>query len=191
MLDIGCGCGLITLDITGVGSLGDYLGPLGLYVGIDTNKDLIRWAKKSISRKHDNFYFRHLAVGNGNIPFLEGYLFDVILCKSLFTHLLPNEAGTYLKWISKSLVPNGKCLSTFFLLNGQDLTGKFTFKYRDGPIAYQRKTRPRLAVAYDEKWLVSLFNGLGFSWDIRYGTWSGRQNGLSFQDIVILRKVSR
>ena len=33
LLDIGCGCGLITLDTTGAGSLLDYLGRTGIYVG--------------------------------------------------------------------------------------------------------------------------------------------------------------
>lgn len=181
LLDVGCGCGLITLDTTGAGSLLDYLGRDGRYVGLDTNRRLINWC-----RKHLRGIFLHV---DGKSLLFEEDTFDVVLAKSLFTHLLASETENYLKEIKRLLRPNGKCLATFFLLNEQELKGRFKFEYKNGPIAFRRKTRPKLTLAYDEKYLLELIKEVGLVVEQkRYGTWSGRQDGLSFQDIVIMRR---
>jgi hypothetical protein len=184
LLDIGCGCGLILLDTTGAGSLAGYLGPNGRYVGLDINEELIDWCNKKIRRKHPTCQF--------GPPYpkevLFEYKFNVILAKSLFTHLLPNMAEVYLRLVWDKLAPGGKCLSTWFLLDGVKPRGKYTFRYREGIVAYERETNKELAVAYDEKWLTGLLRKLGFSIQVWYGTWRGDRRGLSFQDIIVLRR---
>jgi len=190
LLDIGCGCGLITLDLTGSKPLMEYLGPSGWYVGMDTDKTLLRWGQRHT--KYPNCWFRHIDAQDAKkyaFPF-EDRMFDVILLKSVFTHLLPGETENYLKEIKRLLSGAGRCLATFFLLNEtSDIpTGRYTFKYRDGPVSYERETKPKLAVAYKEDWLAKLLNEIGLAFDIYYGTWLGRQEGLSFQDVVVMRR---
>lgn len=42
--------------------------------------------------------------------------FDIILLKSVFTHIMPNKVDNYMKEISRMMKPSGKCLATLFLL---------------------------------------------------------------------------
>ena len=46
---------------------------------------------------------------------------------------------------------------------------------------------PEAAVAYDEQTIADRYRAVGLQMQppIRYGTWSGRTNGLSFQDMII------
>lgn len=182
VLDIGCGCGLMCLPVNENPTLPQYLGPSGRYVGIDIDKTSIDWCNRNIRRKYPNCQFK-LAGEN-----LYEYRFDVILCKSLFTHLSPNGMAIYLDIIKDTLVPNGKCLATFFLLNKEEPKGKFTFKYSHMEFSYERDTKPDHAIAYDEDFLGVSLKRLGFTYDIHHGSWKGNNKGLSFQDIIILRR---
>ena len=174
LLDIGCGCGTILYDTTGVGSLPDYLGE---YWGVDVDGKVISWCNNHLGR--DNVHF-HTTIQPTSV--------DVVLAKSLFTHLNVYETEAYLHTIQKILRRGGHCLATFFLLNGQKPQGKFTFKHVHGCVSYQRESKPQLAVAYDQKWLLSLLKKSGFSADVYYGAWREGRSGLSFQDIIVLRK---
>lgn len=180
LLDIGCGCGLMALDVTG-SPLSNYVHN---YVGVDINKDAIVWCQEHI--KHPYWHFIHLE--GPPLP-LPNSSFDVILAKSVFTHMLLEEVEEYLRWIKRLLRPGGRCLATFFLLNdvSEPSSGRLTFAHQDGPVSYERETRPRLAVAYEEEWLLDLLRRVGFTYDVHHGSWSGNQSGLSFQDIIILR----
>jgi len=182
LLDIGCGCGLVLLDTTGAGSLAKYLGPSGRYLGMDINEKLINWCKKNFGEKHWNCRFVE------DMDKLYQYKFDVVLCKSLFTHLLPSETDRYLDCIRDRTTPGGRCLSTWFLLNGREIKGRYKFRCKEDEVAYERMTNKKLAVAYDEKWLFNKLKKLGFGYDVWYGSWRGSSEGLSFQDIIVLRK---
>ncbi len=185
LVDIGCGCGLMCLDVTG-NSLIEYLGPYGQYLGVDIDRGLVKWCSKRVSKKHPICWF----IATKSLP-LRGQ-FDVVLCKSLFTHLLPDETIKYLKMIRDMLVPGGSCLSTWFLLSaGARWTdrSKYKFKYADtgSRCAYARETNKRLAVAYDEGWILTELGELNFSAEVWYGSWRGNGGGLSFQDIIVMR----
>ena len=186
LLDIGCGCGLICLDITEGGSLLRYLGNNGGYEGVDIDGKLISWCNRTIRKRYPISQF--FLSPDGSMPNFYNYKFDVVLTKSLFTHLLEEETEGYLNGIKEVLRPGGRCLATFFLLNEMEPNGRYTFKFPDGKVAYERVTKKKAAVAYDEKWLLSLLKKMEFSVDIYYGSWRGNGKGLSFQDIVILRR---
>jgi len=184
VLDIGCGCGLMCLPINENGTLPEYIYP-GNYIGIDIDKTQINWCKN------------HL-MDMGNVSFgtstkeLPNGVFDVVLCKSLFTHLLLGEAEDYLQLIKDVLKPNGVCLATFFLYRDTDrLLGKFRFRHPsvNGHVFYERASKPRLAVAYDAELFPTMKALEGLVIDkIYYGSWRGDNKGLSFQDIVIIRR---
>lgn len=187
MLDIGCGCGLMCLRINENETLPDYLRP-GQYWGVDLDIDLIRWCRKSI--RESNVKFEWLPNGSPYDMLFGSKRFDVILAKSLFTHLLPSETQDYLGELKRSLKPEGRCLTTFFLMNEVEPQGRYTFKHLGSTNAYylERPSKPEAAVAYNEDWLLSKLKALEFSVDVYYGSWRGNKKGLSFQDIVVLRR---
>lgn len=185
VLDIGCGCGLMCLPINENGTLPEYIYP-GKYIGIDTDKELIGWCTKHLTRENCHFYCLE---SPEDFKFKASHgTFDVVLCKSLFTHLLKDEIDAYLKEIRKFLNQEGRCLATFFLLNGKEPKGRYTFKHSRGCYSFERKSNPRAAIAYQEEWVRNKLIELLYFFDIHYGSWRGDNKGLSFQDAVIIRR---
>ena len=123
VLDVGCGCGQMALHLK------DYLNESGSYVGVDINRPSINWCRKKIARRHKNFDFAHIDVRNlaynpNGTQHAEAYRFpfadrsfDLILLKSVFTHMRPPDVSNYLGEVSRLMKNNGRCLATFFLLN--------------------------------------------------------------------------
>ncbi len=189
LLDIGCGCGLMCLPINGTPPLPVYLYP-GHYYGLDVDPTTINWCQSHLKR--DNTFFTLLNESdNSHLPCASS-TFDVVLAKSLFTHLLFDETTRYLKEIHRLLKPGGRCLSTWFLINSEPITKNPALRFRSrssGPTYVLRPTKPNVAVAYIENELIKTFDTIGLEVDCTmYGTWSGKQDGVSFQDIIVLRK---
>jgi SAM-dependent methyltransferase len=201
ILDVGCGCGLMAIFLK------DYLAEGGSYTGVDIHKPSVRWCAKNIGTKSPSFRFEHIDVINRafnpkgtraaedySFPFAE-HTFDVILLKSVFTHMRPPEMENYLKEISRLLKPNGRCLATFFLLNEEQAKlaaegkQKLDFRHGEGPWRYVYEQRPESAVAYEEGYVRDALRkcGLTLQEPIHYGTWSGRRDALSFQDMLVVR----
>lgn len=203
VLEIGCGSGRMALPLTG------FLSLSGSYTGIDIVAPFIAWCQKHISRRHPNFAFLHADLYNQRynpagryqaseyaFPFPDER-FDFIFLTSVFTHLLPEDTQHYLREIRRLLRPSGRCLATFFLLNETqarlDAEGKnaITFRYGEDPIRTRSETVPESAVAYDEAYLLDLLSDCGLTLQppIHYGAWSGRTDGLSYQDILLFRRT--
>lgn len=193
VLDIGCGCGQMALHLE------RYLNEKGSYVGVDIHRPSIRWCQKKISSRRSNFQFAHIDVRNlaynpegvhraetYQFPFEAGS-FDVILLKSVFTHMRPPEVSNYLREVARLLKSNGRCLATFFLLNEDH----GMFKFGEGVWRYRLEHSPESAVAYDERYVMDLLaqHGLALKAPVYYGNWTGRKDGLSYQDILLLEKI--
>lgn len=189
VLDVGCGCGLMCLSVNENGTLPDYISP-GKYMGLDVDRKLIGWCEKNLA--NDNTHFFCVTGSEAlRLCFEESHgVYDIVLCKSLFTHLMPIEVVEYVVEIRRLLERGGKCLATFFILNDVQPKGRYRFKEWDGESyhAIERSTNPRAAVAYKEEWLKEVFDRANLSYDIYYGSWRGDDKGLSFQDIIILRR---
>ena len=203
VFEIGCGSGRIALPLS------EYISQEGRYTGIDIVEPSIRWCNRTIRKRHPNFSFIHLDLYNKRynpsatirasdyvFPIDDGSC-DFIFLTSVFTHLLPEDLHHYLQEIRRVIRPDGQLFATFFLLN--QLQGELQKNERN-MIVFHRQDHlhavrdifvPESAVAYDEILLVDLFGEVGFSLDqpIKYGSWSGRDEYLSFQDIVVLRPV--
>ena len=203
ILDIGCGCGLIPLYLK------EYLDEQGSYIGIDLHHPSIKWCRRRITSKAPNFRFDYLDVKslaynpNGkltaeslNFPY-DSYSFDIVLLKSVFTHMRPTEVENYLREIARLLNETGRCLATFFLLNEEQkrlaAEGLNTLKFNFGEERwrYVYEHSPESACAYDENYILGLLrkHGLRLREPIYYGRWSGRASGLSFQDILIIERA--
>lgn len=195
VLDIGCGCGQMALHLK------NYLDENGSYVGVDIHRPSIDWCRRNIARRHKNFQFAHIDVRNlaynpNAAQRAEAYVFpfadrsfDLILLKSVFTHMRPPEVSNYLSEVGRLLKLDGRCLATFFLLNDEQaaLPNDLAFNYGQGEWRYVHEHSPESAVAYDESFVMQLLEKYGLVVEKRfYGRWSGREDGLSYQDIFIL-----
>lgn len=202
VLDIGCGCGLMALH------LADYLGAEGRYIGVDIHRPSISWCRSHISAKYPNFTFALMDVRSraynprGRYPAedysfeFEERKFDLVVLKSVFTHMRPAEVDNYIGEVSRLLSDDGRCLMTFFLLNGgqAELAGRglnrLDFKHGEGVWRHVYKNSPESAIAFDEKHVLELLrtHQLELVEPVLYGTWAGRVDGLSYQDMLLVRK---
>ncbi|MBS0212969.1 MAG: class I SAM-dependent methyltransferase [Proteobacteria bacterium] len=205
VLDVGCGIGRMAIPLT------DYL-TTGEYAGIDIVEKGIVWCQRRITRRFPNFRFIRSDIHNKmynkrgktlardyRFPF-EDNRFDVAFLTSVFTHMLPADLEHYTDEIARVLKPGGRCLVTFLLRNDESIRlidagiagGPMAVKHHvEGPAWTSDPRTPEAVTSYEEDWILDLFGryGLHLAPPIRYGSWCGRKEFLSFQDIVIATKA--
>ena len=202
ILDIGCGCGMLEMV------LARYV-TTGRIVGIDIHRPSLEWAKSNISSKHPNIEFVHSDIYNraywptgkkSAADFFAQFhsgTFDLVVAKSLLTHMLIDELQVYFEAIANNLTPGGKGLLSFFLLNEDQkrlqAEGRGAFALSpinpSDPYSFRRRSAPSAAVGYDESFVKDLLGKSGLnSMDVIYGSWSGRLDAPLFQDILLVEK---
>jgi len=201
VLDVGCGTGRMARPLT------RYLKK-GSYEGMDIVAPSIKWCQETYTPRYPNFHFHFADIYNKaynpsgkyksseyRIPF-ESLSFDFVFLTSVFTHMLPHDVENYLSEVARVLKSNGRCLITYFLLN-QD-----SWKLIDEGVSYHNfgyelagcriddEDTPEAAVGYDERAIRNLYGKyrLNISEPILYGKWCKRQDGLSWQDMIIAIK---
>jgi SAM-dependent methyltransferase len=186
-----------------------YLNASGRYEGFDIVASGIKWCREKITPLYPNFHFQLADVYNHmyhqqgkhkaseyRFPF-EAASFDFVFLTSVFTHMFPCDMENYLAEIANVLKPGGRCLITYFLWNAEAQANtnskstdlKFQFLREGYRIADEKE--PEYAVALPEQWLRERYSdyGLKIQEPIRYGSWSGRPNPTSYQDIVLAVKL--
>jgi ubiquinone/menaquinone biosynthesis C-methylase UbiE len=202
VLDVGCGIGRMAIPLT------FYMNNGGRYEGFDVVKRGIMWCQNNISPRYPNFRFHHsdirnkqynpagkLSAGEYRFPF-EDSSFDLVFLTSVFTHMVPMDMEHYFMEIARVLKKSGRCLITFFLLNPESLdlvksgNGTQPFKHGFGPYQVVKKNNPEAAIAYEEAYINECYkkNGMNIK-TIYYGSWCGRGDYLSYQDIIIAQKL--
>jgi ubiquinone/menaquinone biosynthesis C-methylase UbiE len=202
VLEIGCGCGRMAIPLLA------YLDATGRYEGLDVHPASIAWAEKTISPAYPHFHFQLADVRNlmynpsGTIapehyrlPYPDAS-FNFVFLTSVFTHMLPQTQVRYLDEIARVLKVGGRCLATFFLLNEQATHGiragrsTFNFHYRWGTCAVEHASHPENVVAYDEATVRRRIAaaGLQLVHPPLPGNWSGRDDWVDFQDMVVFQK---
>ena len=197
VLDVGCGIGRMARPLTG------YLSAEGSYDGFDINREGIGWCRRRY-RSHPNFAFRVADLFNARYNpdgahRAEEYRFpydddsvDFVILTSVLTHLLPEACEHYVAEAARVLAPGGRVFATFFLLNdtsreliAQGRSG-LAFPDADAIAAVLDETVPEEAVAYADEWVFETLRHHGLELtDIQPGSWCGREEYLSFQDVVI------
>jgi SAM-dependent methyltransferase len=202
IFDVGCGCGMMALQLEG------YLAGDGRYVGMDIDRKAVAWCQAHVTTRSPRFSFYHADLKNprynpdgafsaASYRFPEpDASFDVILLKSVFTHMQADGVQNYLDEIRRLLKSGARCLATFFLLNDEQASftrrghGALTFNHGDACARYADQALPEKAIAYRESYVLEMVerSALTLAAPPFYGTWSGRPNGLSFQDMLLLAK---
>lgn len=199
VLDVGCGVGRMAIPMT------RYLTAGGSYDGFDIVGPSIEQCKRAFSPGFENFHFHHADLYNDTynpggrflsheyrFPFPD-QTFSFVFLTSVFTHMLSPGVQNYLSEIRRVLAPGGRCFITYFLLN-EDAEGlmeadksaiQFRFPVDSGKAANPDKLED--VVAFDESFVREAYKkaGLCIAEPFRYGSWSGRQTDVGYQDIVV------
>lgn len=199
VLDVGSGIGRFAVPMA------TYLST-GRYEGFDLHRWGVRWCRTRITPRHPNLRFTHVDLRNGHynprgaidpatfaFPYPDA-AFDLVFAASLFTHLSPSACERYLRESARVLAPGGRLLASFFLLNDANRPGSdrpdsaLRFPPSGGVAAATDPRDPEAAVAYEQAWLESTLSAAGLSLvSLHLGTWPGRTEGRSFQDLVLAR----
>jgi SAM-dependent methyltransferase len=207
VLDVGCGRGRVAAPLT------EYL-TTGSYDGFDIGREKIDWCAENITSRYPNFRFRMADVFSaaynpgGSTP-ADAYRFpypaeefDFVCVVTVFNTMLPTELENYLFECARVLKEGGRLLATLLLLNDDSL-GLLSERYADLPPGIQklyegedfgdyRVTRddsPYVGVAYDEQFVMGLFDraGLKVRQPLHYGWWPGRTAAVAHDFIVAVR----
>jgi SAM-dependent methyltransferase len=199
VLEIGCGSGRLAYQLL------SYLKDTGNYTGLDILPKEVEWCRNKIGKHHSNFHFEHFDIYNNfynpkgrikasdyGFPWNDG-AFDFVVLISVFTHMPPREIENYLSEIARVLRKDGKCLATFFILNEESKrlmgtrSASVNFRFDCGGYCTVDKENPESIAAHEEALVRELYDdsGLKILDPILYGSWSGRQDFLTHQDIVV------
>ncbi|MFE0756223.1 class I SAM-dependent methyltransferase [Inquilinus sp. NPDC058860] len=203
MLDIGSGIGRRTVPLLSL------VDDKARYIGLDIDRDQVRWCTRNITPRNFRFTFIHIDVFNkfynhlGAIPPSKLVLpfpdnsFDVVSLWSVFTHMYPDDVAHYLKEIGRVLRPGGRLAASYFLVNDESkaAVGNGSFKLALHPGDRYWTTNPNMPedmIALDEAWLRSAYTDAGLTWTepVLRGRWAGAEVDpglfiLNWQDIVV------
>jgi SAM-dependent methyltransferase len=201
VLDVGSGTGRMARPLT------RYLKN-GSYEGIDIVAPSVKWCQRTFTPRYPNFRFQFSDIYNKtynpagecnaseySFPF-ETSSFDFIFLTSVFTHMLPEDLENYFSEVARVLKPDGRSLITYILLNQESLElidakiSPCLFEYRLPGCRVGNADVPEDHVAYDETTIRGLYqkHNLNLLEPIYFGTWCGRKNGLSAQDMIVATK---
>ncbi|HXQ28620.1 MAG TPA: methyltransferase domain-containing protein [Gemmatimonadales bacterium] len=187
VLDIGCGCGSMALEFRNV------LGAHGSYVGFDVHRPSIAWCKRHFaSDPRFRFELASLetawsrggeAVSQYRFPAADDSM-TFVLAKSVFTHLLEEDARHYLRELRRVLQEGRRALVTAFLLGEE---GDPRFPYGGPDLWWRMSNRPEAGVAFKRSRFVAEARAANLRVvELIRGYWSGDQTGPTLQDIAIL-----
>lgn len=203
VLEVGSGFGRMALPLT------KYLNENGSYYGLEIIKDGYNWCNSKFTSKFSNFKFKRIDVinerynpsgtiepSNYKFPFSDGS-FDFVILTSVFTHMYPKDIQHYLYEISRVLKKGGNCFITYYLINEVSLKniekqlGVYNFRYFEDNYRFEDKENQLYQIAFDEKSIRKYYkkSEIEIKEPIHFGSWSGRDDYLSFQDIVVGTKT--
>lgn len=170
ILDVGCGCGRFAMPLRDFSYHGHRFA--GHYTGIDVDAEMLSWCRRHFPADRFTFlevktasaaYRPHGSTGRTRFD-VDDATQDLVLANSLFTHLLPNDAETYVREASRVLRPGGQL--RFSALRIEDVrdgvVDRWTFKHRHDEAYIEDPRVPEAAVAYEDAYFTSLLRDSGF-----------------------------
>ncbi len=195
VLDVGCGPGAMALRFS-------RRAWHGTYVGFDVHEPSLAWCREHFAADpRFSFVLADLAspygdpagrpVSDYRFPIDDGQV-QLVIGKSVFTHLLEPDARHYLVEIARVLERGRAGLITAFLFDPASRTGRgrspfFPVAGTDRSIRFRRRDRPESAVAYEESRFAAMVEdaGLRILWSCR-GFFPGEDARPRGQDILLL-----
>lgn len=190
ILDIGCGPGLL------VYMLRDRLGEDGRYLGVEVSDRMVAWANRHLA--DERFQFRHHDYWNATynpagrrfqeFPVPDAWA-DVVVMKSVLTHMLPEDVDFYMKETARVLRDSGTALVTAFLYNPGDEVVSQRFPYAGTNYRYLKPASPESAIALDLSWLNEILTRSSLTCQRRPGYWRSLQAPITtYQDLLVLTR---
>jgi SAM-dependent methyltransferase len=208
VLDYGCGLGRHAY------ALSKFLSPEGAYFGHDINEEGIAFLRGAYARLA-NFSFHcsplatqedYVALAQGrerasqksaesvDIRSLIDKPIDVQWSSSVFTHMWPEAIGNILRSLRDVMRPGGYCVNTWLMI---DDFAAYVLRcgLADRALPYQvreaftySKENPLVCSAYREETVRRIYREANHEiLEVLPGSWAGRDNGVSYQDIIISR----
>jgi SAM-dependent methyltransferase len=204
VLDVGSGTGRVALGLT------RYLAPEASYDGLEIVRSAVAWCERAFTTRYPNFRFHHLDLHHGmynprgrldpdalEFPFAAAS-FDFAILTSVFTHLRRSTIDRYLGELARVLVPGGRVMVTFFLLNGDSEQRIASGSSELGISHPLDDTGAKIAdldviefaIGHPEQPTLELIDRHGFELvgPTYYGTWCGRPRGATWQDLLVLER---
>jgi len=193
VVDVGCGAGAMVPQFAG------RLGLKGRYVGFDVHAPSINWCRQRYAGDPRlSFALAEIASAYGSASGAPATSFrfpvedaaaDLVLAKSVFTHLLAPEAAHYLAETGRVLKPGSAAVVTAFLFDAGPATlplVRRAFPYGDSSMRSRLRARPTAAVAYERSTFEGLVRaaGLRVQW-MSPGYFPG-SGSLTGQDTLLL-----
>jgi SAM-dependent methyltransferase len=208
LFDYGCGLGRLAYAAS------KFLGDGGRYIGYEPNARALSFLKNAYRRK-SNFEFHgdalsseedYVAVKAGEFRIggkksldisPQDYvdkIVDIQYSSSVLTHMWLDAISRLLENFNSIVKPGGLCVNTWLIV---DDFARYTLSSgvadRSLPYvvnkAYTYSTKnPLMCTAYDLTDVTAAYQHAGHEIvKVLWGTWSGRGNGVHYQDIVISR----
>lgn len=189
VVDAGCGSAALLL------ALSERLNSSAKYVGFDVNRAVIDWARKAF-RDDSRVEFQHYDYfssgfnpkGKRGLTWpTDNNSADLIVLKSVFTHLLPADAQHFITEIRRTLSPGGTAFVTAFTYNhGQSPD---MFPHQGSGFRYIRANAPEAGIALPQSWLAAQFQERSLNVEFRPGFWRGLDAGqLAYQDVFLVTR---
>jgi SAM-dependent methyltransferase len=199
VLEVGSGVGRKALPLT------QYLTSEGRFEGLDIVPEGVAWCNEQISARYPHFNFQVADIYNtrynldGKVkaedytfPYEDGQ-FDFVFLASVFTHMLPEGMDNYFAEIVRVMKPGARCLITYFLYDDEAIgsmergESKLEFPYDYGDYRVHVKEDPEGTIAYREDVVRDLYtkHGLVIREPVHHGMWSGRDQWLTWQDLIV------
>ena len=208
VLEIGCGLGRIAFPLRFV--LRD-----GRYRGFDISTQKIEFLKQNFTAAYPTFQFEYADVKNTEynptgklsatsfrFPYADAQ-FDITFAASVFTHMLPEACEHYFAESARVLKHGGQCLFSFFVLDfykpGHERPyafahSRFNFAHSwadyGSEFALVAPENPELMTAYSSSLIKKMAAraGLALVGEPIRGLWSGTDQFIGTQDLIVLRK---
>ena len=191
VLDVGCGAGAMVEEFR------RRLPPDGRYVGFDVHGPSIRWCRRRWAEDPRLAFelapvaspyglSRGASVASYRFPMADGDA-DLILAKSVFTHLVEEEARHYLSETRRALRPGRPAVVTAFLYEPGAPGVAEAFPHAAGAgMRIRSRARPSAAVAWEKPRFLSMIEeaGLRLQWHSE-GYYPGRPRR-DAQDVLLL-----